>query len=170
MYFRTLFHVASLRQLSASYRRLWEAPWTCCYAPDSCCRRCFGHWEVSLNVNQVSSFLIEQWISPIFLRGSLQPLSRATMHNSIHCMVLETQPLFLTSSTKCDASTKHDALLDGIRKNNGDFLLYYINFYRSIWTPSEIFGPPSMLTLWALGTAGWSTLLSFGTTVQASHS
>ena len=31
------------------------------------------------------------------------------------CTVLE---LFWTSSTKCDASTKHDALLDGIRKNS----------------------------------------------------
>ena len=68
MYFRTPFHVASLRQLSASYRQLREAPWPCCYAPDSRCRSCFGHWEVSLNVDQVlrSLSLIGQWISPYF--------------------------------------------------------------------------------------------------------
>ena len=55
LYFWTPFHVASLRQLWASYRQLWEAPWPCCYAaPDSHCRSRFGHWEVSLNVNQVS--------------------------------------------------------------------------------------------------------------------
>jgi len=134
MYFWTPFHVASLRQLSASYWQLWEAPWPCCYAPDSCCRSCFAHWEVSLNVDQVSSPLIRQWISPNFWRRRLQPLSRATMqdslecagpqrHNgespvSIHCMVIEIQPLFWTSSTKCDASMKHDALLDGISKNS----------------------------------------------------
>jgi len=38
----------------------------CCYAPDSHHRSCFGHWEVLLNVNQVSSSLIGQWISPYF--------------------------------------------------------------------------------------------------------
>ena len=47
-----------------------------------CCFSCFGHWEVSLNVNQVSS------------------------------------SLFWTYSTKCDASMKHVALLDGIWKNS----------------------------------------------------
>jgi len=51
---------------------------------------------------------------------------------------------------------------------------------RSIWTPgpnsTEVFRPPlkfldpNMFTLWTLGTAGWSTLLFFGTTVQASYS
>ena len=37
---------------------------------------------------------------------------------SIHCMVLDIQLLFLTSSTKCDASIECDALLDRIRKNS----------------------------------------------------
>ena len=32
-------------------------------------------------------------------------------------MVIVIQPLFWTSFTKCEASTKHDALLDGIGKN-----------------------------------------------------
>ena len=36
----------------------------------------------------------------------------------IHWMVLEIQPLFWMSSTECDSSTKHDALLYGIRKNS----------------------------------------------------
>jgi len=31
-------------------------------------------------------------------------------------MVIEIKPLFWTSSTKCDTSTKKDALLDGISK------------------------------------------------------
>jgi len=43
-------------------------------------------------------------------------------------------------------------------------------YYRSIWTPSEIFGPPTCSHFFTLGTAGWSTLSSFGMTVQASHS
>ena len=38
------------------------------------------------------------------------------MGTSVDSMVIEIQPLFRTSSTKCDASTKHDALLDGIGK------------------------------------------------------
>jgi len=37
---------------------------------------------------------------------------------SIHCMVIEIQPLFWTSSTNYDASTKHDAILDRISKNS----------------------------------------------------
>jgi len=35
----------------------------------------------------------------------------------IHWLFLEVQPLFWTSSTKCDSSMKHDALLDRFGKN-----------------------------------------------------
>ena len=114
MYYWTPLHIASLRQLSASLRQHQEAPWPYCYTPDSRCHSCAGHWEVSLNVNQVSSSLIRQWISPYFKCGRLQPLSRATMqysvecagpqkHNGaspvfIHCMVLEIQLFFLILS------------------------------------------------------------------------
>jgi len=31
-----------------------------------CCHSCLGHWDMSLNVNQVSSTLIRHWISPYF--------------------------------------------------------------------------------------------------------
>ena len=36
----------------------------------------------------------------------------------VHCVVLKIKLLFLMSYTKCDACTKHDAMLDGIRKNS----------------------------------------------------
>jgi len=36
----------------------------------------------------------------------------------IRCMFLEIKLSFLMSFTKCDASTKHDALIDRIRKNS----------------------------------------------------
>ena len=85
MYFQTSLHVASLRQLSVSYWQLREAPWPCCYVPDSRYRSCFRHWEVLLNVDQVSLSLIGQWISPFFLHRRLQLLSRATMQDSVEC-------------------------------------------------------------------------------------
>jgi len=66
MYFRAPFHVASMRQLLASYRQLREAPWPCCYASDSRYCSCFWHWEMSLNIDQVLLSLIGQWISPHF--------------------------------------------------------------------------------------------------------
>ena len=35
----------------------------------------------------------------------------------VHCLVIKIELLFLMSFTKCDACTKHDAIMDGIRKN-----------------------------------------------------
>ena len=42
---RTPLHVASLGQLSASFRQHWKAQWPCCHMPDFHCHSCFGHWE-----------------------------------------------------------------------------------------------------------------------------
>jgi len=63
MYYQILFPVTPLKQLSACFQQHREASIPCCYMPNFHCCSCLRHWEVSLNVNQVSSFLNGQWIS-----------------------------------------------------------------------------------------------------------
>ena len=133
MYYWTPLRVASLRQLLASFQQHWEAPWPCCYTFDSHCRICFEHWEVSLNVNEVSPSLIRQWISPYssvdasncFLGGTMQDSVECAgpqKHNGespvfIRCIVLELQLFFLIPSSKASCFVEASHLVEDIQNN-----------------------------------------------------
>ena len=105
MYYWMPLPVASLRQLSASF---WPLGSTKTLLHAKCCHSCLGHWDMSLNVNQASSILIRQWISPCFQCGHLQQISRATAEFSGMCRSSEAQWGKSGVYTLCDC--QHNAV------------------------------------------------------------
>jgi len=87
------------------FKATWQhqqAPRSCCYTSNFHCRSYFRPWEVLLNVSQVSSSLIGQWISHIFSVVTSNMIQESVecagprQHSGeslvfIHCVVLKIQ-------------------------------------------------------------------------------
>ena len=170
MYYWTPLHIASLRQLSASLWQHQEAPWPYCYTPDSRCHSCAGYWEVSLNVDQVSSLLIRQWISPYFsvdasnrflgLRCSIQwnvQVLRSTMVQ-VQCLYIvwfSRYSYFSWSCPSCFVEASH--LVEDIQNNSSISRTVHVQRINTRLSPNVREAPNLKRTVRGIHTIyGWS--------------